>query len=107
MRGCPNEEDRQHEPRALHRERHTARRPSTTRSCVSWATSSSRGALGLEDAPAGNRQCVILSAASEEGRAGKHDRYSPASFHEERRCHEYAAPSVVRFWFLLGIRVLR
>ena len=57
--------------------------------------------------PAGNRQCVILSAASEEGRAGKHDRYSPASFHEERRCHEYAAPSVVRFWFLLGIRVLR
>jgi hypothetical protein len=30
--------------------------------------------------PAGNRQCVILSAASEEGRARKHDRYSPASF---------------------------
>jgi hypothetical protein len=39
-----------------------------------------RGALGLEDAPAGNRQCVILSAASEEGRGRKHDRYSPASF---------------------------
>ncbi len=31
--------------------------------------------------PAGNRQCVILSAASEEGRGRKHDRYSPGLHH--------------------------
>ncbi len=80
-----DEEDRQHEPRALHRERHTTRKafydPLLRFMGYELAEKSEERLAWKMPSPAGNRQWVILSAASADGRRRKHDRYSPGLHH--------------------------